>query len=117
MQSLAPPKRPLRDQDEPSPDVVAVPGGGGTASPDHLYNIYQRLTTIESTQAFVVAAVDDSKTKIENVAKEVAEMKAMLRTVKPIAKSVAAGIWTLVCGVAAFLLTVAGMWMKHHFGW
>jgi hypothetical protein len=44
-------------------------------------------------------------------------MKAMLRTVKPIAKSVAAGIWTLVCGVAAFLLTVAGMWMKHHFGW
>ncbi len=65
----------------------------------------------------MVAAVDDSKTKIENVAKEVAEMKAMLRTVKPIAKSVAAGIWTLVCGVAAFLLTVAGMWMKHHFGW
>jgi len=111
------PKRPPRDEVDPSPDVVAITGGGGTASQDHLYSIYQRLTTIESTQTFVVAAVDDSKTKIESITREVAEMKAMLRAVKPIAKSVAAGIWTLVCGVAAFLLTIAGMWAKHHFGW
>jgi hypothetical protein len=65
----------------------------------------------------VVAAVDDSKGKIETVTKEVAEMKAILRALKPIAKWVAGGIWTLVTGVAAFLLTLAGMWAKHRFNW
>lgn len=114
---MAPPKRPLRDQEEPSPDVVSVPGGGGTASHDHLYSIYQRLTTIESAQSYMTATVDDSKTKIEALVAELGQVKAMLKVVKPIGKWIAIGVWAIVCGVTGFLLTLAGMWAKHHFGW
>jgi hypothetical protein len=113
---LAPPKHPLREDSDPSPDIVAVPGGGGTP-PDHLYGIYQRLTSVESSQAYMTATVDDSKTKIETLSREFTEAKTRFDTLLPIAKSIAKTLKGILAAICLFLLSLLGMWVKHHFGW
>lgn len=110
------PRRPSRDDDS-SPDAVSIPGGGGPASVDHLYAIYQRLTTIESEQGYIRATVDDSKTKIEFLSREFTETKAKFSTLVPIAKTIAGTLKGILAAICVFGLSILGMWMKHHFGW
>jgi hypothetical protein len=109
------PKEP-RDDDS-TPDSVSVTSGGGASVDNTLYGIFQRLATIESSLAFITAAVDDTKTKIESIAKDVVETKAKFELLRPIAKAMSKGIWAIFILLVSFGLTVLGMWMKHHFGW
>jgi hypothetical protein len=108
------PKGP-RDDDS-TPDLISVTSGGG-ASVDNLYGIYQRLTAIESSISFITAAVDDSKTKIEAIAKDVVETKAKFDILRPIAKTISKGIWAVFLLLLTFGLSVLGMWLKHHYNW
>lgn len=102
--------------DDSTPDSVLVASGSGT-SVDNLYGIYQRLTTIESQVGFISAAVDDTKGKIEAIAKDVTETKAKFDILKPIARTISKGIWAVFLLLLTFGLSVLGMWMKHHFAW
>ena len=104
-----------RDED-PTPDSVPVTSGGGVPV-DNLYGIFQRLTAIESSVAFISAAVDDSKTKIEAIAKDVVETKAKFEILRPIARAISKGIWAVFILLVGFGLTVLGMWLKHNYGW
>ena len=115
---MVPPRQP---KGEPtSADAIPVPGGS-PAPVDNLYGIYQRLTTIESQVSYTAAAVEDSKIKIEAIAKDVIETKAKFDILRPIGKTIAKGIWAvfivLVTSLVGFGLTVLGMWLKHHYGW
>ena len=114
---MIPPRqsRNLRDDDS-TPDSISVTSGSG-APVDNLYGIYQRLTAIESSISFITAAVDDSKTKIESIAKDVVETKAKFDILKPIAKAISKGIWAVFILLLTFGLSVLGMWLKHHFNW
>ena len=114
MVPLRPSKNP-KDEDS-TPDSISVTSGSG-ASVDNFYGIYQRLTSIESSISFITAAVDDSKTKIESIAKDVVETKAKFDLLKPIAKAISKGIWAGFILLVTFGLTVLGMWLKHHYGW
>lgn len=110
-------RQPRDDRDDDStPDSISVTSGGG-ASVDNLYGIYQRLTSIESSITFITGAVDDSKTKIDAIAKDVVETKAKFEILKPIAKAISKGIWAVFILLVTFGLTVLGMWLKHHFNW
>jgi hypothetical protein len=118
---LVSPRQPKNPKDDDStPDSISVTSGSG-ASVDNFYGIYQRLTTIESQVGFIAAAVEDSKTKIEAIAKDVIETKAKFDILRPIGKTIAKGIWAvfivLVTSLVGFGLTVLGMWLKHHYGW
>lgn len=110
--------RQLKDDrdDDSTPDSISVTSGSGT-SVDNLYGIYQRLATIESSLAFITAAVDDTKTKIETIAKEVVETKAKIEILKPIAKAISKGVWAVFLLLLTFGLSVLGMWLKHYFNW
>jgi hypothetical protein len=114
---LAPTRRPPRDDDDTSPDVASVPGGGRVASTDHLYSIYQRLTTIESEQSYMRAAVDDSKTKIDAFSREFTGAKAKFDLLLPITKAIASSLKGILAAICVFGLSVLGMWLKHHYGW
>ena len=112
-----PPRQPkIPKDDDSTPDEISVTSGSG-ASVDNLYGIYQRLTAIESSVSFITAAVDDSKTRIEAIAKNVIETKAKIEILKPIARTISKGIWAVFLLLLSFGLTVLGMWMKHHFNW
>jgi hypothetical protein len=110
-------RQPRDNKDEDStPDSVPVTSGGG-ASVENLYGVYQRLATIESSLAFITAAVDDTKTKIEAIAKDVVEAKAKFEILKPIVKTISKGVWAVFLLLLTFGLSVLGMWLKHHFNW
>ena len=114
---MAPPRQPRNPRDDDStPDSISVTSGSG-APVDNLYGIYQRLTSIESSITFITAAVDDSKTKIEAIAKDVVETKAKFDILKPIAKAISKGVWAVFLLLLTFGLSVLGMWLKHHFNW
>lgn len=106
----------LRDDDS-TPDSISIASGGSSASADTFHGIYQRLTSIESSIIFITASVDDSKTKIEAIAKDVVEAKAKFELLKPIAKTISKGVWALFLLLLSFGLTVLGMWLRHHYGW
>ena len=108
---------PRPPKDEPKPPVDLTVGSGGGTPVDNLYGIYQRLTTIESQVGFISAAVDDTKGKIEAIAKDVTETKAKFDILKPIARTISKGIWAVFLLLLTFGLSVLGMWMKHHFSW
>jgi hypothetical protein len=114
---LVPPRQPRNPKDDDStPDSISVTSGSG-ASVDNLYGIYQRLTAIESSVGFITAAVDDSKAKIEAIAKDVIETKAKFDILKPIFKTISKGVWAVVLILLTFGLSVLGMWLKHRFSW
>jgi hypothetical protein len=100
-----------------SPDDVATVTGGGGAPQDHLYSIYQRLTTIESSQTYMTAAVDDSKAKIETLSRDFIAAKAKFDLLLPIAKTAATLLKGILAALCLFGLTVFGMWLKNHYGW
>jgi hypothetical protein len=104
-----------KDEDS-TPDSVPVTSGG-RASVDNLYEIYQRLTSIESSISFITAAVDDTKTKIEAISKDVVETKAKFEMLKPFARAISKGVWAIFILLLTFGLSVLGMWLKHHYGW
>ena len=111
------PRQPKDNRDEDTtPDSVSVASGGG-ASVDNFYGIYQRLSSIESSIGFITAAVDDSKSKIEAIAKDVVETKAKFDILRPIAKTISKGVWAVFLLLLTFGLSVLGMWLKHHFNW
>jgi hypothetical protein len=109
--------RPPREEGDPKPPTSVTTRGGSSSSTDHLYEVFQRLTSIESSLNFVVAAVDDSKTRIEALARDVSEAKTKFDTWKPIATWLVRGVWAVFVLFLTFSLSVLGMWMKHHFGW
>jgi hypothetical protein len=114
---LVPPRQSKGPRDEDStPDAITVTSGSG-APVENLYGIYQRLASIEAHIGFIAAAVDDSKTKIESIAKDVVETKAKFDILRPIAKTISKGIWAVFILLVTFGLTVLGMWLKHHFNW
>jgi hypothetical protein len=114
---LVPPRQPRNPRDDDStPDSISVTSGSG-ASVDNLYGIYQRLATIESSLAFITAAVDDTKTKIEAIAKDAVETKAKFEILKPIARMISKGVWAVFLLLLTFGLSVLGVWLKHHFNW
>lgn len=114
---MVPPRQPRNPRDDDStPDSISVTSGSG-ASVVNLYGIYQRLTTIESSISFITAAVDDSKTKIEAIAKDVVETKAKFDILRPIAKTISKGVWAVFLLLLTFGLSVLGMWLKHNFNW
>ncbi len=114
---MVPPRQSKNPRDDDStPDSISVPSGSG-APTDTLYGIYQRLTSIESQIGFITATVDDSKTKIEAISKDVTETKAKFEMLKPLAKTISKGVWALFLLLLSFGLTVLGMWLKHHYGW
>jgi hypothetical protein len=82
-----------------------------------VYEILQRITSIESSMSFLVAAVDDSKTKIEGISKEVADAKAKVDILKPILAGASKGVWAIFLLLTTFGLSVLGMWLKHHYSW
>ena len=115
--SLGPPRQSKNPRDEDStPDSITVTSGSG-ASVDNFYGIYQRLSSIESSIGFITAAVDDSKSKIEAIAKDVVETKAKFDILRPIAKTISKGVWAVFLLLLTFGLSVLGMWLKHHFNW
>jgi hypothetical protein len=67
--------------------------------------------------SFITAAVDDTKTKIEVIAKDVVETKAKFEILKPIAKAISKGVWAVFLLLLTFGLSVLGMWLKHHYNW
>jgi hypothetical protein len=114
---LVSPRQPRNPKDDDStPDSISVTSGSG-APADNLYGIYQRLTAIESSVSFITAAVDDSKKKIEDIAKDVVDAKAKFDLLKPIIKGASKGVWAVFLLLLTFGLTVLGMWMRHYFGW
>jgi hypothetical protein len=66
---------------------------------------------------FITAAVDDSKAKIEAIAKDVVETKAKFEILRPIAKTISKGVWAVFLLLLTFGLSVLGMWLKHHYNW
>ncbi len=68
-----------------------------------LENVEKRLASVEA--------------KLDRVATDIASLNATLDTIKPIATSVAKGIWAIVAGASGFALVVFGMWLKHHYNW
>jgi len=115
---LALPRQPRNPRDDDStPDSITVTSGSGASADNLYYGIYQRLTAIESSITFITGAVDDSKTKIEAIAKDVTETKAKFDLLKPIANAISKGIWAVFLLLVTFGLTVLGMWLKHHFNW
>lgn len=102
--------------DPSTPDQFSVQGGG-IASKDYLFEILQRLTSIESSVSFITAAVDDSKAKIEAVSKDVTEAKAKFDTLKSVVSWASKGVWAVFGLLLTFALTVLGMWLKHRNGW
>jgi hypothetical protein len=115
---LVSPRQPKNPKDDDStPDSISVTSGSGASVDNLYYGIYQRLTAIESSISFITAAVDDSKTKIEAIAKDVVETKAKFDILRPIAKTISKGIWAVFLLLLTFGLTVLGMWLKHHFNW
>lgn len=93
-----------------------TPGGGGVPV-DKAYEIVQRLTSIESSLSFMVAAADDSKSKIEQLSKDVVEARAKFETLKSVVSRVSKGVWAIFLLLLTFGLSVFGMWLKHHNGW
>jgi hypothetical protein len=85
--------------------------GGGSATSDRVLDLLQKVSGIERSVVYLEASSQDTKQKVESIGKDVLELKTRLNTLEPIAVWIARGIWTLVCGVAAFLLTVLGMWL------
>ena len=111
---MAPRQQPKNDS--LSPDSVPVTSGGGS-SVDRLYEVAQRVSGIERSVGYLEASSQDTRKHLEALTKDVLEMKAAMSALLPVANRVANGIWTLVCGSSAFVLVLAGMWIKHHFGW
>lgn len=114
---MVPPRQSKNPKEEDStPDSISITSGSA-ASVDNLYGIYQRLTSIESSISFITASVDDSKTKIDTIAKDVIETKAKFDLLKPIAKTISKGVWAVFLLLLTFGLSVLGMWLRHHYGW
>lgn len=109
----------ILEQQEPkgvSPDQRGVTGGGA-ASRDHLYDIFQRISSLESSLTYLTAAVDDSRDKVSELVKDVNSAKAKLELLIPVAKSLKSGIWALFIALLGFGFSILGMWIKHKQGW
>ncbi len=118
---MASPRLPKDDPGQPSSIQV---GGGSAASGDRLLDISQKLGGIERSVTYLEARSTESDKKIDGLshnvtalAKEMAEAKAMLTALQPIISSVGKALWAIVAGVTLFILGIASMWIKHHFGW
>ena len=90
--------------------MVAVPGGGGSASPDRLYDLSTKVAGIERSITYLEAQAESARTKLDSISTDMTSAKASFNTLKWILGAICIGVWG---PLTAFAL----MWAKHYFNW
>ncbi len=103
---------PRQPKDEPRPPDSLITAGGGTST-DRLYEISQRVATIERSMTYLEGHADDAKRRLDAISTQLTEAKATFKTLQIIG----AGICAIFAGIFGILSAISGMWLKHHFGW
>ena len=85
--------------------------------PTHSTEFIRGSLRLRARLGFLVPSTEDSQNKIESISRDVVQLKSQLAVLLPLAKSIGKSLQALVGGVLVFLLTVLGMWIKHHMGW
>jgi septal ring factor EnvC (AmiA/AmiB activator) len=78
-----------------------------------VFEIHKQVGKLESGLQNVENRLDAVEEKLDTVRSEIAKLNTTVETVKPLLVWACRGLLAIV----AFSLTVAGMWLKHHFGW
>jgi hypothetical protein len=82
-----------------------------------VFEIHKQVGKLESGLQGIENRLGRVETKLDLIAKDAAELKTTVDTIRPLLKAAVVGVWSAVGGVAAFGLVVFGMWLKHHNGW
>jgi geranylgeranyl pyrophosphate synthase len=100
---------PRQPRDDPRPPEALTVAGGG-ASVDRLYDLFQRISSIEKSMIYLEGHADDAKRRLDSISTDITEAKATFGTLKFLFIAICAATWGT--------LSAAGlMWAKHHFGW
>jgi geranylgeranyl pyrophosphate synthase len=103
-----PPPRPSKGELS-SPDALAVVSGGG-ASIEKVYDLLQRVSSIEKSVAYLEGHADDARKKLDTIATDITDAKATFRTLKWLFTAICIAVWGVLSAAAL-------MWAKHRFGW
>jgi hypothetical protein len=118
---LAPRPRNTSQETNPNPRVGVPPIPAGVQEHNFhtqaVFEIHKQVGKLESGLQGIENRLGRVETKLDLVAKDVAELKTTVDTIRPLLKAVVVGVWSAVGGLAAFGLVVFGMWLKHHNGW
>lgn len=103
-----PPPRPPKG-DVTSPDALAIVAGGG-APVEKVYDLLQRVSSIEKSVAYLEAHADDTRKKLETISTDITDAKATFRTLEWLFTAICVAVWGVISAAAL-------MWAKHRFGW
>ena len=104
-----------------SPDDVPIQSGG---SVDRAYDIAIKLGSIEQSITYLEGSSSDTThkidalgTKIEGLTREITEARAKFDVILPLVRNIGRVMWAIGGALGVFLLSLATLWIKHHYGW
>jgi hypothetical protein len=108
-----PPRQPSQPKAETTPDPFAVAGGGSTSSSDRLYDVSQRVSSIEKSLTYLEGHAQDASKELKGINEDIVAAKATFQTLKvvfAVVGSICVALWTIVAGTVL-------MMAKHYLGW
>ncbi len=118
---MAPRVRSTASETNPNPRQGVPPISPGVQ--DHnfhtqaVFEIHKEVGKLEAGLKSVEDRLSRVEVKLDSVATNLTELKTNVDAVRPFLKSIAVGIWSVAGSIGVFGLTMAGYWLKHHFGW
>lgn len=82
-----------------------------------VFEIQREIGKLETGLSGVENRLNGVETKLDTIATNLTTLSTTVDTLKPLFVWAGRGIWAGVGSAVIFLLSVFGMWLKHHMGW
>ncbi len=82
-----------------------------------MFEIQREIGRLETGLEAATARLAGVETRLGTISTQLTVLSTTVDTLKPLFVWAVRGLWAVAGSILVFVLSLLGMWLKHHFGW